>query len=326
MGRRGGTETLAVVLLAFLERNTWRQAELAQRAGVQRKTLVRILVDLQHADLRLTRKEEPPQVYWSVPKTWFPGCVAFQGQDLVELAKLIQRTPRSEARDRILNRIRMTTTSGEQNVTRHDALLTQTLSKEEEARLCVLQESVDSRTPLRVQYFTLSRGDVAWRHISVHRILLESRRVIATCHHADRLEWFRFDGILTIDTDCPEPFRLALAADIQQFLDQSVDGYHSGGAPVRCVFRVLASDARWVRPRLSLPLLSEEHDGVVVYTALTAGLLPLARVLAGCGGAVTVDTLELRQLVIELAQAALKANGPASLPRVVPLPEAPGQH
>jgi len=47
VGRKGGTETVANVLLAFLESRTWRQAELAKRAGVERKQIVREAGQLQ---------------------------------------------------------------------------------------------------------------------------------------------------------------------------------------------------------------------------------------------------------------------------------------
>ncbi len=307
MGRRGGTETLSVVLLAFLERRTWRQADLVERSGVERKTLVRLLTDLHHAGLPLVRDADPPQVYWSVPKTWFPGSVAFQGQDVVELVRLIQRTPRSEKRDRLLTQI-TTSATGTQGMIRGDAILTRTLSSEEEARLSALQESVEQSLALHVQYFTLSRGDVAWRHLSVHRVVVESARVIATCHRDGKLKWFRLDGILSARLDRREPRRSASDSQIQELLDESVDGYHSGGPPIRCVFRVRLPDARWLRGQLPLPLHADQDGDFVVFTAVTAGLLPLARLIVGLGDAATVETPELRHLVQQLARGALEAN------------------
>src|SRR5690349_17839899 len=93
MGRRSGTVTISHVLVAFLEQKTWRQAALAKRVGVARKTLVRVLNELREAGMPLEQDEDPPQVFWSVPKNWFPGAVAFHDEDLVDLARLLQRLP-----------------------------------------------------------------------------------------------------------------------------------------------------------------------------------------------------------------------------------------
>ena len=46
MGRKGDTETLALILMAFVEQRTWRQIELARHAGIERKQLVKVLNDL----------------------------------------------------------------------------------------------------------------------------------------------------------------------------------------------------------------------------------------------------------------------------------------
>jgi DNA-binding IclR family transcriptional regulator len=99
-------KSISMVLLAFLEQRTWRQAELAERVGVQRKTIVRILNALRDEDRRFTRDDKDrPDVYWSVPQCWFPGAVAFSGQDLIELVRLLHRLPHSEKRDSILRQI-----------------------------------------------------------------------------------------------------------------------------------------------------------------------------------------------------------------------------
>jgi predicted DNA-binding transcriptional regulator YafY len=297
-------ESVSVVLLAFLEQRTWRQAELARRARVERKTLVRLLNDLHHAGLPLTRDEDPPQVYWSVPQNWFPGAVAFRGQELGELVRLLHRMPRSEKRDILLRQIGYGAPSMQQM---HDGNRIQSgiLSAEEEARLSLLQQSVEQCSAVRVQYFTQSRGELAW--LSVHRIVLDSGRLIATSHREDRLKWFRMNGILAVRLDSQEPYRSVLDADIVEFLNESVDGYHSGESAVRSVFRARLPEAEWLQEKLPL-MRAVENDGVIVFTTFTSGLLALARLLVGLGGAVAVDTPELRLVVAELARAALDAN------------------
>jgi hypothetical protein len=294
--------------MAFLERRTWRQAELAHRAGVERKTLVKLLQDLRDAGLPLTRDEDPPQVYWSVPGTWFPGAVAFRSRHAIELVQLLQRTPCCEKRDRVIEQI-MNGAMPTGSACRGDAVVTQAMTVGEEGRLSLLQECAEQRTAVRVQRRSAS-GSIDWHHVSVHRIFVEPRRLVATCHHEGRLSWFCLGHIMSV---CPEPemnFRSVPNSDIARFLDQSVDGYHSGAGAVLCVFRVRTPDAAWVRDRLSgsISLHWEMRDEVTVFRTLTAGLLPLARLIVGLGGVVDVETPELRRLVVELAQSALAVN------------------
>lgn len=305
MGRRSGTETLANVLLAFLEQRTWRQAELAQRVGVERKQLVRVLDDLTRAGFPLEREEDHPDVYWSVPRHWFPGGVAFSGDAVGDLVRVLQRAPRSQQRDRLLARISASATgmgSSEQH------LVTRALSAAEESCLSVLEQSAERKVAVHARYYTLSRGDIAWRFLSVHRILLDRGRFIATCHRDDRLKWFRLDGVISAQLSQQEPFRDRVPTDVDKLVAESVDGYHSGAPAVRCTFRVSLQDARWVRTQLPLPCELKEDGSEMVFTSVTAGLQSLARFLVGLGRSVRVETPELRRLVLELAQGALEMN------------------
>lgn len=303
MGRKGGTETLSVVLLAFLEQRTWQQAELARRAGVERKRIAQIMRDLEEAGLPLEREEDHPHVYWSVPKNWFPGAVAFSGKEVSELVRVLQLAPRSATRDQLLSRI----TAAATGVTRASpaAVVTRPLSAEEETSLAILEESVTRECAARVRYHTLSRGDIAWRFLSIHRLFVEQRRFVATCHRSNQLKWFRLDGVISAELTEHEPYRRAEDAAIERLLNESVDGYHSGAPAVQCVFRVDNAEARWVSRQLPLPFKTREEPNEVVFTAVTAGLLPLARFLVGLGRAVRIETPELRKLVVELARGAL---------------------
>lgn len=307
MGRRSSTESLANVLLAFLESRTWRQAELARRVGVERKQIVKILTDLQDAGLRLDRDDrDRPQVYWSVPKNWFPGAVAFRGEQLRELVRLLQLAPTSERREQLLDHITSTATGI--NWPRSNSVQTRALNTAEEAGLAALQRAAGTRESVRVRYYTLSRGEMAWRFLSVHRLLVDQGRFVATCHRDNRLKWFRLDGVIAVESATVEPFRNVADEELRCLLDESVDGYHSGTPAVLCVFRVRNHDARWVKGQLPLPADIQEDLCETTFTARTAGLLPLARFLVGLGSAVRVDTPELRALIVELAQGALSAT------------------
>ena len=168
MGRKSGTETIAAVLLVFLQQRTWKQAELARHVGVERKSLKRILDDIHNAGLKLEQDSDPPHVYWSVSKTWFPGGVAFRAEQLSELVRTLQLAPQSSSRDRILGMI-ATTATGMRGTSTATAILTRSLSPSEETVLTQLQRAAEERVAVGIRYFTLSRGDMSKRNVSVHR-------------------------------------------------------------------------------------------------------------------------------------------------------------
>ncbi len=73
MGRRSQTETVAGIYQSCLQRRTWSQAVLARELEVSVGTLRRVLGELQAEGMPLHRDEDHSQVYWSVPKDWYPG-------------------------------------------------------------------------------------------------------------------------------------------------------------------------------------------------------------------------------------------------------------
>lgn len=68
-------------------------------------------------------------------------------------------------------------------------------------------------------------------------------------------------------------------------------------------------DARWVKAQLPMPFEAEERGEFTRFTAVTSGLLALARLVVGLGGSARVETAELRALVRQLAQGALGDHG-----------------
>lgn len=304
MGRKSSTESIAGVLLAFLQSRTWKQAELARHLQLQTKSLRRILDDLSKGGLRLEQEHDPPHVYWSVPKTWFPGGVAFRGDELSELVRVLQLAPQSPGRDRLLGTI-ATTATGLRGTATANAILTRSLSPEEENVLAQLQKSAEERRAIGIKYFTLSRGDLANRVVSVHRLLVDVGRFVATCHRDGRLKWFRIDGVQSVFDASAEPFRTTADILVTKLIDESVDGYHSGTPPTRCIFDVHQSDARWVKAQLPMPFEAEDLGEFTRFTAVTSGVLALARLVVGLGGSARVETPELHTLVRQLAKGAL---------------------
>lgn len=332
MGRRGSTETATGVLLAFLRQRTWRQADLARHLGVARKTLVRCLTDLQEAGMRLEREVEAPQVYWSVPKSWFPGAILLRQGDVQDLVRVLQRAPQSQKRDKLLRSV--TDFAAERSPLRDDgragavrsAIVTRNLSSEEETWLSVMQAAVEERRVVLVRYFTASRGDLAERHLSVQRIFVEKRKLVAHCHRDQRLKWFSLDRILAARVDELAEYVEHEDARVDTYVQQSVDGYHSGSEPVRCDFWVSDPDARWVKEQLPLGCDVSSHEGGLVFSATTAGLLPLARFIVGLGASARVLTPELSDLVIELAEGALGRNAVENRRLVTPPEQTSGAH
>jgi predicted DNA-binding transcriptional regulator YafY len=313
MGRRGSTETATDVMLAFLQRATWSQAELARHVGVHRKTLVRHLTDLQQAGMRLVRDEDPPHVYWTVSKAWYPGAVWFRQAEVPSLIRVLERSPQSQVRDRLLRHISGAPARGKAPAA-DDAhaeakgahVVTRSLSPEEETWMSVMQEAVEEQRAVYVRYFTASRGDLSARHLSVQRVFIEMRKLIARCHRDARLKWFCLDRVLAARIDQNEPYVQCSTVDVDMYAKESVDGYHSGSPAIQCAFWVSDPDARWVKEHLPLGCDVEHREGGLIFSATTAGLLPLARFLVGLGGAVRVLTPELKNLVGDLAAGALR--------------------
>lgn len=288
---------------------------MARHIGVERKALVRILTDLSQGGMPLLREEDHPQVYWSVPKGWFPGAVAFPAQELGDLVSVLRRAPRSQKRDRLLEHLLARAVGMPSRVASSSTLVTRHLSAEQEARLSQLERAAETRVAIHARYYTRSRGAIGWRHFSVQRILLDGMRFVALCHRDRRLKWFCLDGVMSAVLDPNEPFQRAPDELVEQLLNESVDGYHSGMEPIPCVFRVQLRDAPWVRDQLPLACkVDDEGDDETTFRAITAGLLPLARFLVGLGRAVHIETPELAALVRELAMGALEAKAAESVP------------
>ncbi len=71
MGRRTSTQSVVMLLVAFTERETWRQPDLAKRVGVGTHALKRLLDDCTLAGVPVERTEATPiEIYWSLSPRW----------------------------------------------------------------------------------------------------------------------------------------------------------------------------------------------------------------------------------------------------------------
>jgi predicted DNA-binding transcriptional regulator YafY len=295
MSRRSAAETVGKIYWAFLESQTWRQADLARRVGVSTRAL-RARLDELSSDLRLECDDEPPDMMWSVPKGWFPQGVALTQEEVGQILRFIARAERSPTRDSLMRRL-----------VRASALKTTEPNRTEmdgaEPILAVLEDGLEKHAAVRMLYVTAQTGIESWRHVSVQRVAYGAKtRFVGYCHKARDLRWFRVSRVREARLDQSMPYVRAELARVDGLLTQSVDGWADGGPPVRVSFVVVGDDARWVPGSLPCEGLAVDTcDGGVRIHGTTGGLKVLARFVAGLGGAALVETSELGERVQELA-------------------------
>jgi len=303
VGQKTATETLAGIVVAFWKTRTWSQADLARETGVSRRVVRRVLDELTHAGWPLEREEDHPHVYWSVPNGWFPGGVLFTPDALAALVRVLARVPPTREREKLVALV-----AGNAPAILANALariIPPRTSDVEEQFLPAVLDALAQQTPLRLRYFTASRGSYGLRTVSVQRVLVgPPARFIAYCHSAKALRWFRLDHAATLSPDPGDAFHQAEDAEVDAVVQASVDGYH-GKERVRVAFFVREPDARWVAQNLPDGLSGVTEDGGLYVEADTAGLLPVARFVVGLGAAAECRSPELARLVAELAEGAL---------------------
>jgi predicted DNA-binding transcriptional regulator YafY len=312
LGQKSNTETLVAIVHAFLEQRTWRQADLARAIDIGVPALKKRLHELEANGFPFERDaESPADVYWSLPKGWFPGGVTLSSKDVPDLLRLLCRLRRSKRRDELIDHLlKAAPQQAEKVLAVSPAVVAPSASESEEIYLPVVEDAVAQRAALHLHYFTASRGSVEWRHASVQRIDIGApTRLLVVCHRDGKLKWFRLDNVLAARLAPAEPFRAADPAEVQSMLAESMDGYHQG-APVRCSFVVLGAESRWVKNNLLPGMVADPIPEGIRVTATTAGLLRLARFVVGLGASARVETPELRAMVRELAKGALESPIP----------------
>jgi predicted DNA-binding transcriptional regulator YafY len=306
VGQRSGTETVIQLVQAFMDRRTWSQADLARRLGMTTAAVRGKLVELTSA-FQLEREEDHPHVYWSVPRSWFPGGVLFKREQLPELLRLLSRLPKSKSRDAILGHILAHLPGEVAPDAQGAAVVPPRASAHEIEILDALEDAARRRVPLKFRYYTAHRGTMNQRHASIHRVLVAPpARFVATCHRTGELKWFRVENVSDARLDDGEEFRAAKASDVDAFLSASVDGFNAGGALTTMAFVVREPEARWVAMNLPSPMRAEEQrGGGIRVTVETNAVRQVARFVVSLGGAATVETTVLRDEVARIARAAL---------------------
>ena len=315
MGRRSPTESVGRIYRAFLRQRTWSQAALAREIEIGVPALRKRLDELTALGMPLDRDDDdPPQVYWSVPTSWFPDSVAFDKGEVADLLHVLWHTARGRRRDRLLRvvldarRDRAVIAATDAAIVAHEA------SDAEETFLPVVEESITRQVPVRMRFYSTERRVVESRHASVHRVDVgPPARLVATCHRTGQLKWFRVDNIVEVCADGDTPFRAASHEAIHQFCTDSIDGFHGPEETDEHSFFVQHPEAAWVTQNLLPAMRAEEVDGGIMVTVRTAGSLRVARYVVGLGGAARAETQRLQTLVAELAKGALRRAAPRKL-------------
>jgi predicted DNA-binding transcriptional regulator YafY len=307
VGQRSQTETLAGIYQAFLQKRTWKQKDLSKELDIGVEPLRRVLHELCESGMPLQREDDHPHVYWSVPKDWFPNSVIFKREDVPELMRQLRRIPLGPGRTHLLELVLPQLPRG-QAPTAPDLIVTHETSVQENQYLGVVEDSGNGRVPLRMRYYTASRGVASERHVSVHRVIVgPPARFVATCHRSGTLKTFRVDSIMNARLDDAEPYIAADDVAIEAYCRASLDGFNEGGAPVPVSFRVRNPEARWVRNNLLEGVTTEELEDGVRIIAHTAAIGRLARFVTSLGAAAIAETPALAEEVAVLARGALRS-------------------
>jgi predicted DNA-binding transcriptional regulator YafY len=307
MGKRSAIESVVGIVGAFLDQRIWKQADLARHLELQPRALRKHLDEMVIRGFPLEKEDEPPQVYWSMRKDWFPGGLLLQGADIDLFLRLLCQAPTSEARTRLLERI---SSALPQKAPQIDQLQSVLEPKSgEEPFVALVTQAAAERQALHLRYYTTTRGVLEWRHISVERVLAgPPARMVARCHRASRLKWFRIDNIASARLDPDVPFQATPPNTVEQLLGKSLDGFAGEDPPEEHRFFVPEPDARWVQKNLLAPMVAENVAGGVRVTCNTAAPLRLARFVLSFAPSARAETPNLTALVAELAEGVLAAH------------------
>jgi predicted DNA-binding transcriptional regulator YafY len=300
VSKRSAAETVCRIFWAFIEARSWSQIDLAKEVGVSPRAVRRRLQELERSGMKLHRDEDPPQVYWSVPRGWLPDGVALTRPDVAQVMRFIARSPRTATRDALMRRLMRV--DADVVIEPNTAPLA-----EPESILTILEDARATKRTVRMLYTTAKTGVDSRRDVSVQHVEYAPRtRFVAFCHKARELRWFRVSRVRDAHLEDDVPFIPVPETDVASLLARSVDGWTDDTAPRAMSFVVYGDDARWVPGNLPSPEMTVETlDGGIRVKAFTSGLTVLARFVVGLGAAAVAETPELAERVEELARGAM---------------------
>jgi predicted DNA-binding transcriptional regulator YafY len=306
MGQRAAHETFITIVGAFVAQKRWTQAGLAREAGVSTEAIRKHLTQMKADGWPLQEEKEPPHVVWRMPPNWYPGVLGLTAEEVPDLLRVLARSPRSTARERLLKVVHQRLPLKNSSPPFEAAVQPPELTAEEEQWLGLLEDAAARKVAVRMHYTTASRRDDSNRHVSVHRVEVGAYpRFLATCHSSDRLKWFRFAGVSNAQLDRAEAFRDRDSEKIEAFQRATVGGFHEEGPPVRCTFFVRQPEAAWVKRNLLRGMKHEPADEGIRVVIETAAVHVVARFVVQLGEAARPETAELARRVSTIAHGAL---------------------
>ena len=308
MGSRSATDTVLGVLAALIEHRTLQQAELANSLGVKSETIRKHMLELKEHGVPLERQEDGKQVFWSVPASWAPRGIHLDAGDAAAIVKHLARLPAGKHRDPLIDKLLKGLAGADDLERRVEVVLAGKVAEDELRWMEVVEDSAARGATLHMNYYTMSRGELAKRYVSVQRVV-PPQRFVGRCHRDGRLKWFRIDNIVEARLDPDEPFRFATADEVDAYVEQSVGGFATPEPVREHVFVVRSPESRWVGKNLPLGdvTATTTPDGLQV-SVRSAAMPMVARYVVSLGGAARAVSLPLRAAVRALAEQVLREN------------------
>lgn len=309
MGQRATHETFIKIISAFVAQKRWAQAALAREVGVSTEAVRKHLRQMKADGWPLQEEQDPPQVVWRMPPNWYPGVLGLGAEEIPDLLRLLARSPRSVARERLLKVVHQRLPLKSSGPPFDTAVQPPELSQEEEQWVALFEDSATKKVAVRMHYMSASRRDDSTRHVSAHRVDVGSYpRFLATCHNSNRLKWFRIAGVSNARLDRAEAFRDHDPVKVAAFEHATVGGFHEEGPPVRCAFVVRQPEAAWVKRNLLRGMKSEAAEDGIRVSIETPAVHVVARFVVQLGEAARSETAELAQRVSAIARGALNSG------------------
>lgn len=306
VGKRSSTETLICVFIAFWERRTWTQVELAQLLGVEPDVARSILDELARRGWPLEHEGTPPHVSWSLPRDFFPRELLPRAHALRPLLRVIARSTNMQERDALVRTLGGNLPTPARLLV--EDLVPRRVTPDEARALSFIEGALAERVPIAVRYYSPRRGRISDSVLSVQRVLLgPPGRCVGFCHASERLRWLRVDSLISV-CRAQVSYHQRATDELEAFITNNVEGLAQRQAE-RLVFRVRDPEARWVRGSLPEGLAARDIEGGIRVETDTAGLLPIARFVVGLGDAAQVESRALRDAVRALAEGALRGAG-----------------
>ncbi len=307
MGSRSATDTVLGVLAALIEHRTLQQAELAHSLGVKSETIRKHMLALATHGVPLERQEDGKHVYWSVPTNWAPRGIRLDTQDAAAIVKHLARLPAGKLRDPLIDKLVRGLAESDDLERRVAVILAGRVADDELRWTDVVEDGAARGIALHMNYYAMGRGELAWRAVSVQRVV-PPRRFVGRCHRDDRLKWFRIDNIMEARLDPIEPFRTASREEVDAYVQQSVGGFAAPEPIAEHVFVVRSPESRWVVKNLPLGDVTTTMGAEGLQVSLRAALPMVARYVVGLGGAAHAVSPPLQAAVRALAEQVLQRS------------------